>query len=77
MIMRRSVWFFNRSSIPTSISGNASSFSISDLGTPVANWPTGGCAIDTFFKPQHLIFDITLCGGTHFPSFFSPSPSPS
>ncbi|KAJ7366367.1 glycoside hydrolase family 16 protein [Mycena albidolilacea] len=57
-----SVWFFNRSSIPTSISGNASSFSISDLGTPVANWPTGGCAIDTFFKPQHLIFDITLCG---------------
>ncbi|KAJ7676058.1 glycoside hydrolase family 16 protein [Mycena polygramma] len=57
-----SVWFFNRSSVPTSISGNASSFTTSDLGTPVANWPTGGCAIDTFFKPQNLIFDITLCG---------------
>ncbi|KAJ7109083.1 glycoside hydrolase family 16 protein [Mycena crocata] len=57
-----SVWFFNRSSIPTSISGNASSFSVSDLGTPVANWPTAGCAIDTFFKAQNLIFDITLCG---------------
>ncbi|KAJ7134267.1 glycoside hydrolase family 16 protein [Mycena epipterygia] len=57
-----SVWFFNRSSIPTSISGNASSFATSDLGTPVANWPTGGCAIDTYFKPQNLIFDITLCG---------------
>ncbi|KAJ7505750.1 glycoside hydrolase family 16 protein [Mycena galericulata] len=57
-----SVWFFNRSSIPSSISSNASSFSTSDLGTPVANWPTGGCAIDTFFKAQNLIFDITLCG---------------
>ncbi|KAJ7037725.1 glycoside hydrolase family 16 protein [Mycena alexandri] len=57
-----SVWFFNRSAIPTSISGNASSFSTSDLGVPVANWPTAGCAIDTFFKAQHLIFDITLCG---------------
>ncbi|KAK6992546.1 GH16 domain-containing protein [Favolaschia claudopus] len=57
-----SVWFFNRTSIPTSISSNSSSFSIADLGTPVANWPTGGCAIDTFFKPQNLIFDITLCG---------------
>jgi hypothetical protein len=57
-----SVWFFNRSSIPTSITSNASSFSTSDLGTPVANWPTAGCAIDTYFKPQNLIFDITLCG---------------
>jgi len=57
-----SVWFFNRSSIPTSISSNSSSFSISDLGTPVANWPTAGCDIDTYFQPQNLIFDITLCG---------------
>jgi len=57
-----SVWFFNRSSIPSSISSNASSFSTADLGTPVANWPTAGCAIDTYFKAQHLIFDITLCG---------------
>ncbi|KAJ7676059.1 glycoside hydrolase family 16 protein [Mycena polygramma] len=58
-----SVWFFNRSSIPSSISGNVSSLSTSDLGTPVANWPTGGCAIGTLFQAQHLIFDITLCGG--------------
>ncbi|KAJ7062356.1 glycoside hydrolase family 16 protein [Mycena amicta] len=57
-----SVWFFNRTNVPTAFSSNASSFSTSDLGTPVANWPTGGCAIDTFFKAQNLIFDITLCG---------------
>jgi len=57
-----SVWFFNRSSIPPTIAGNASSFSTAALGTPTANWPTAGCAIDTFFKPQNLIFDITLCG---------------
>ncbi|KAJ7644461.1 glycoside hydrolase family 16 protein [Roridomyces roridus] len=57
-----SVWFFNRSSIPSSLSGNASSFTTDALGTPTANWPTGGCDIDTFFKAQNLIFDITLCG---------------
>ncbi|KAF7299455.1 GH16 domain-containing protein [Mycena indigotica] len=57
-----SVWFFSRASVPKSFSSNASSFSTSDLGTPVANWPTGGCAVDTFFKSQNLIFDITLCG---------------
>ncbi|KAJ7646203.1 glycoside hydrolase family 16 protein [Mycena rosella] len=57
-----SVWFFPRSSVPASLSSNASSFSTADLGTPTANWPTAGCAIDTYFKAQNLIFDITLCG---------------
>lgn len=28
----------------------------------MANWPTGGCDVATFFQPQNLIFDITLCG---------------
>ncbi|KAF7296666.1 GH16 domain-containing protein [Mycena chlorophos] len=57
-----SVWFFGRPNVPSSLASNASSFSTNDLGTPVANWPTGGCSMDTFFKPQNLIFDITLCG---------------
>jgi hypothetical protein len=38
----------------------------------VANWPTAGCAIDTYFKAQHLIFDITLCGGTPLPQSMPP-----
>ncbi|THU89496.1 glycoside hydrolase family 16 protein [Dendrothele bispora CBS 962.96] len=57
-----SVWFFSRSDVPSSITSNSSSINISDLGTPVANWPNGGCEIDSFFKAQNLIFDITLCG---------------
>ncbi|KII90816.1 glycoside hydrolase family 16 protein [Plicaturopsis crispa FD-325 SS-3] len=57
-----SIWFFPRSSVPSSISGNASSIDTSSFGTPVANWPTGGCSVDSFFQAQHLIFDITLCG---------------
>jgi len=57
-----SVWFFNRSSIPSSLQGNASSFDIASLGTPVANWPSSGCPVDTFFTAQNLVFDITLCG---------------
>ncbi|KAH8829483.1 glycoside hydrolase family 16 protein [Flagelloscypha sp. PMI_526] len=36
---------------------------ISSFGTPVANWPNGGCSIDKFFASQYLIFDISLCGG--------------
>ncbi|KLO11798.1 hypothetical protein SCHPADRAFT_905736 [Schizopora paradoxa] len=57
-----SIWFFNRSSIPSSLQGNVTSFDVGSLGTPVANWPTGGCDMTTFFKPQNLVFDITLCG---------------
>ncbi|KAF9019941.1 glycoside hydrolase family 16 protein [Hymenopellis radicata] len=57
-----SVWFFSRSDVPDSISGNSSSISTDNLGTPTANWPTGGCDIDSHFEAQNLIFDITLCG---------------
>ncbi|KAK0201545.1 glycoside hydrolase family 16 protein [Desarmillaria ectypa] len=57
-----SIWFFNRSSVPNTISSNSSTINTNDLGTPVANWPNGGCNIDKFFSAQSLIFDITLCG---------------
>ncbi|KAK0459967.1 glycoside hydrolase family 16 protein [Desarmillaria tabescens] len=57
-----SIWFFSRSSVPDSISSNSSTLNTDDLGTPVANWPNGGCNIDEFFSAQSLIFDITLCG---------------
>lgn len=57
-----SIWFFNRSSIPDSLQGNASTVDTSKLGTPVANWASEGCDITEFFDPQQLIFDITLCG---------------
>ncbi|EIN12303.1 glycoside hydrolase family 16 protein [Punctularia strigosozonata HHB-11173 SS5] len=57
-----SIWFFNRSSIPDAIKSNASTIDASSLGTPVANWPTGGCDMSTFFAAQELVFDITLCG---------------
>jgi len=57
-----SIWFFNRSSIPSVLQGNASSFDSSILGTPVSNWPSSGCNVDQFFEAQNLIFTITLCG---------------
>lgn len=28
----------------------------------MSNWPSTGCDINTFFRPQQLVFDITLCG---------------
>jgi len=57
-----SIWFFPRANIPASLQGNTSSLDITTLGTPTGNWPSGGCNINTFFSPQHIIFDITLCG---------------
>ncbi|KAF8918887.1 glycoside hydrolase family 16 protein [Mucidula mucida] len=57
-----SIWFFPRANVPSSISSTANSLSTDDLGTPVANWPNGGCNIQDHFQAQTLIFDITLCG---------------
>jgi len=57
-----SIWFFNHSSIPSLLQGNASSVNTSDLGIPTANWPASSCSISNFFEPQALVFDITLCG---------------
>ena len=58
-----SIWFFNRSSIPSALSGSTiTKFDTANLGTPVANYPSGGCDMNTFFGPQNLVFDITLCG---------------
>lgn len=57
-----SIWFFPRSSVPSSLTSNASSIDPSTFGTPTANWPSTGCNVNNYFAPQHLIFDITLCG---------------
>jgi len=57
-----SIWFFPRASVPSSLSTNSSSIDLTTLGTPTANWPNTGCDINNYFAPQHLIFDITLCG---------------
>ncbi|TFY77831.1 hypothetical protein EWM64_g6179 [Hericium alpestre] len=57
-----SIWFFSRADVPSSLQGNSSSLDTSTLGTPVGNFPSSSCSVDKFFEPQHLIFDITLCG---------------
>ncbi|KAJ8076792.1 hypothetical protein PM082_001215 [Marasmius tenuissimus] len=64
-----SVWFFPREKVPQSISPQADTLDTSTLGTPVANYPSGGCNIENFFKPQSLILDITLCGDFGRPTF--------
>jgi hypothetical protein len=64
MEILHSIWFFSRANIPSVLSSNSSTIDTSTLGTPVGNWPAAGCNIDTFFAPQNLILDITLCGGS-------------
>jgi len=57
-----SVWFFSRSEVPSSLQGNASSIDTAAFGVPVANFSSAGCDIEKYFRPQNLIFEITLCG---------------
>ncbi|KIK98984.1 glycoside hydrolase family 16 protein [Paxillus rubicundulus Ve08.2h10] len=57
-----SIWFFERSQIPSTLANNESIIDTATFGTPVGNWPSTGCNVQEFFQPQQLIFDITLCG---------------
>jgi len=57
-----SIWFFPRPSVPASLSNSTGNIDTSTLGQPVANYPSKGCTTDSFFEPQNLIIDITLCG---------------
>jgi len=57
------VWFFERSSVPDVFNNNETTVDTLLLGTPMGNWPSGGCNMEQYFSPQTLVFDITLCGG--------------
>jgi hypothetical protein len=52
-----------RAEVPNVISSNSSTIDTSAFGTPTANWPRIGCDMTTFFSPQNIVLDITLCGG--------------
>ncbi|KAF9440842.1 glycoside hydrolase family 16 protein [Macrolepiota fuliginosa MF-IS2] len=66
-----SIWFFERANIPAGLTNNASTVDTSTLGTPMGNWPSGGCDISKFFLQQTLVFDITFCGDfAGSPQFF-------
>jgi hypothetical protein len=55
------IWHFERQSIPHDVySGNPDPYS---WPTPNAFLSADNCAVDSFFSPQRLIFDTTLCGG--------------
>ena len=55
------IWHFERQSIPPDVlSGDPNPDS---WPTPNALLSTDDCAVDSFFSPQTLTLDITLCGG--------------
>lgn len=52
-----------RDQVPADLTNNASSINVSAWGDPMASYPSDqACNVTQFFKPQNLIFDITLCG---------------
>ncbi|KZO94280.1 glycoside hydrolase family 16 protein [Calocera viscosa TUFC12733] len=58
------IWFFPRANIPSdlSVSNPDSSPNPDSWGTPSASYPSSTCPTSTYFEPQHVIIDITLCG---------------
>lgn len=54
------IWFFPRSAIPSDIASNAPDMSSWPL--PKARWTNATCDIQSFFEPQTMIINITLCG---------------
>ena len=64
-----------RTTVPSSLQGNVSTIDTATLGIPVANWPADDCAVNEFFQPQEIVFDITLCGGA-WPFVLARAPFP-
>ncbi|KZT51853.1 glycoside hydrolase family 16 protein [Calocera cornea HHB12733] len=58
------IWFFPRGSIPSDLSVSNPNISPNpdNWGTPSASYPSTTCPTSTYFEPQHVIIDITLCG---------------
>jgi hypothetical protein len=55
------IWHFERQSVPPDVySGNPNPDS---WPTPMAFLSAANCAVGSFFSPQTLILDTTLCGG--------------
>ncbi|KAI0030796.1 concanavalin A-like lectin/glucanase domain-containing protein [Vararia minispora EC-137] len=57
-----SMWFFSRNEVPKTLADNVTTVDTSQLGLPAVTYPVSSCAIGQLFKPQSLVFDITLCG---------------
>lgn len=51
-----------RPNVPTAVSNANSSIDTTNLGERTAFWSPKGCDIASYFKPQELVLDITLCG---------------
>ncbi|EMD34925.1 glycoside hydrolase family 16 protein [Gelatoporia subvermispora B] len=56
------IWFWTRSSVPSSINSSTTSVDPSTWGAPTAGYPASTCNITNFFTEQQLVLDITLCG---------------
>ena len=57
-----SIWYWDRASVPASVTTATDSIDISSWGAPSAAWPATSCNIPQFFGAQQLVIDITLCG---------------
>ncbi|GHJ90114.1 hypothetical protein NliqN6_6516 [Naganishia liquefaciens] len=57
-----SIWFYSRPDVPSAVTNANSSIDTTQLGERTAFWSPQGCDIASYFTPQELIIDITLCG---------------
>ncbi|KAG8982997.1 hypothetical protein FRB94_008174 [Tulasnella sp. JGI-2019a] len=67
------IWFWarNDATVPASVLNGAGTIKIADLGEPYANFSNASCDMNTFFGPEAIIINLTLCGdwaGNVYPS---------
>ncbi|KAI0365645.1 hypothetical protein BV20DRAFT_723497 [Pilatotrama ljubarskyi] len=56
------IWFWTRKDVPDSVTNAKKTIDPSSWGTPSAAFASDSCDINSFFAPQQMVIDITLCG---------------
>lgn len=56
------VWFLERSAIPSSMTADAKSIDTESLGNPIASYSSSSCDMNKIFSSQQMVLDITMCG---------------
>jgi len=67
------IWFWarNDATVPSAIKNAAGTVDVSTFGEPYANFVNNSCNMNTYFGPEAIIINLTLCGdwaGNVYPS---------
>ncbi|KAF7791566.1 hypothetical protein EIP86_002582 [Pleurotus ostreatoroseus] len=56
------IWFWERANVPAGLTTETTSVDPTTWGAPSAAYPSSSCDMGTYFGPQQVVIDVTLCG---------------